>query len=373
MTLVSTEAIGSLFTGESAVVHTSMPPLPPPPPSSDGGAPGADTTARFRLRVAQLTGAYVSWILGVLRAVAGEVRPDIILRHGMDLGACLLAEELDVPHIPVPCGFVNMLDPASALPALNELRDSIGLPVKDDPASLYPYGRLDYILSAYSFADLPVPVLAYRRTAPVDMAELPPWVTRLPTGRPLVLASVGTSLPLIRDRSKDGRMPPGITDPATQLRTIIAAFSRLDVTAIVATAGIRLDGIEPAPNVHLTDRLPQPLLLECADLLVTHGGYNSVSEAIRTATPMAVLPNFADQPHNARRVQELGLGRHLDDPDPRALADTCQDILHDRTTTARLRAARLAVLGLPDITHAPADLTDITTSRHRHATLTGTP
>ncbi|MEE1792751.1 hypothetical protein PUR28_18620 [Streptomyces sp. BE308] len=70
--------------------------------------------------------------------------------------------------------------------------------------------------------------------------------------------------------------PPGITDPATQLRTIIAAFSRLDVTAIVATAGIRLDGIDP-PNVHLTDRLPQPLLLECADLLVTHGGYNSVS------------------------------------------------------------------------------------------------
>ncbi|MFJ4774033.1 glycosyltransferase [Streptomyces uncialis] len=85
------------------------------------------------------------------------------------------------------------------------------------------------------------------------------------------------------------------------------------------TAGVRVDGVEAGPNVHLADRLPQPLLLECADLLVTHGGYNSVSEALRTATPMAVLPNYADQPHNARRVRELGLGRHLDSPDPRRL------------------------------------------------------
>ncbi|MGW8668040.1 glycosyltransferase [Streptomyces niveus] len=359
VTVVATQAIAPLISGTDGIgLHTSMPLLPPPRASGRASSTG-DVSARFRMRVAQLTGPYALEILGVLRGIARDVRPDVILRHGMDLGSCLLAEELRVPHLPVPCGFVNMADPAALLPALNGLRAEVGLPAQDDPASLYPHGRLDYIPPRYSFADSPIPVLAYRQSTPVETTALPSWVTRLPSGPPLVFASVGTSLPVIRGRSLDGRMPEGLTDPATQLRTIVAALSQLDVNAIVATAGIDLAGSEPGPNIHLVDRIAQPLLLECADLLVTHGGYNSVSEALRTATPMAVVPNFADQPHNARRVQELGLGRSLTDPTPDALAMMCRDLLDDAATAARLRAARLAVLALHDITRASTDLVDI--------------
>ncbi|MFD7512155.1 glycosyltransferase, partial [Streptomyces sp. NPDC059853] len=126
-----------------------------------------------------------------------------------------------------------------------------------------------------------------------------------------------------------------------------------------------LDGSEPRSKIHQTDRVTQPLLQECADLFITHGGYNSIREAVRTATPMAVIPNFGDQPHNARRVAELGLGRHLTGaPDPDTLADACRLILDDRAMTARLRAARLAMLSLPDLAQAPADLAEIVTG-HR--------
>ncbi|MFE3072562.1 glycosyltransferase [Streptomyces sp. NPDC059247] len=359
VTVVATEAIAPLLSGTDGIgLRTSMPVLPRLRAPGRASAPG-DMTARFRVRVAQLTGPYALEVLDVLRGVARERRPDVVLRHGMDLGSCLLAEELGVPHLPVPCGFVNLADPVAMLPALNGLRAEVGLPARDDPASLYPYGRLDYVPPEYSFAGSPIPVLAYRQSTPVETTALPSWVARLPSGPPLVFASVGTSLPVIRNGSPDGHMPEGLTDPATQLRTIIAALSQLDVVAVVATAGIDLGGVEPGPNVHLIDRVAQPLLLECADLLVTHGGYNSVSEALRTATPMVVVPNFADQPHNARRVQEIGLGRSLTDPTPHALAAMCRDLLDDAATAARLRAARLAVLALPDITRAPADLADI--------------
>lgn len=148
-----------------------------------------------------------------------------------------------------------------------------------------------------------------------------------------------------------------MTDPAEQLATIIAGLSRLECTAVVATGGIEAaGGVEPAPHVHLTDRLAQPLLLECADLFVTHGGYNSIREAVRTGTPMAVLPNFGDQLPNAARVQELGLGRHLTDTDPDAVAAVCRELLADRETAARCRRAQLASLALPDIGQVVADL-----------------
>ncbi|MGW6289864.1 glycosyltransferase [Streptomyces sp. NPDC055107] len=363
VTVVATEAISPLLAGVGGVgLRTSMPPLPPPPARAPGSSTPGDFPARLNMRAAQLTGTYALEILTVVRGVARDVRPDVLLRHGMDMGSCLLAEELGVPHLPIPCGFVNLADPGALLPALNGLRTRVGLPVQEDPASLYPHGRLDYIPPAYSFAGSPMPVLAYRQSTPVESTALPSWVTRLPSRRPLIFASVGTSLPVIRKRSPDGRMPEGLTDPATQLRTIIDALSRLDANAIVATVGIDLSGSQPAPNIHLTDRIAQPLLLECADLLVTHGGYNSISEALRTATPMAVVPNFADQPHTARRVQELGLGRYLTDPTPRTLAATCQVLLHDTATAARLRTARLAVLTLPDITQVCADLADIVTA-----------
>lgn len=168
---------------------------------------------------------------------------------------------------------------------------------------------------------------------------------------------------MVRDLSPDGRLPEGVSDPAGPLRTIIAALSRVDAVSVVATGGIPLDGVEPGPDVHLTDWLPQPLMLECADLFVTHGGYNSIREAVRTATPMAVLPNFGDQPHNAARVQELGLGRHITDPTPDSLATACQDLLDDPTTAARLRTARLATRALPDLTQAAPDLTHLATAQ----------
>ena len=65
-------------------------------------------------------------------------------------------------------------------------------------------------------------------------------------------------------------------------------------------------------NVHIYSSVPQLQVLKMADAFVTHGGMNSVSEALVIGTPMVVIPFISDQPVNARCVEKLGVGKRLE-------------------------------------------------------------
>ena len=58
--------------------------------------------------------------------------------------------------------------------------------------------------------------------------------------------------------------------------------------------------------------LPQVALLERSALLVTHGGNNSVTEALTAGVPMVLLPFSTDQFAGAAAVEAAGLGTALD-------------------------------------------------------------
>ena len=66
-------------------------------------------------------------------------------------------------------------------------------------------------------------------------------------------------------------------------------------------------------NVMLLPWIPQNDILghDNVKLFITHGGNNGQFEALYHGVPMLVLPVFAEQPSNARRVKYKGFGEYL--------------------------------------------------------------
>jgi len=369
--VVTNPGLAPVFQDDDVRVTTVMPDLDPRARMQEhademADLPEGDTAAlhsamgRLMFRGMAGTGAKIS--LEAVFPTAKEFQPDLILRDGMDMGACLIAERLGIPHLPTPSGAVNILDPADVLPYLNASREEVGLPTHDDPLSIAPHGRVDCVPPELTFARNLPPTFSYRQTVDVERASvLPRWVAELPTDRPLVYAAIGTAMPKMMEFMGDAEggieLPPGFPDPAATLRTIADAVSRLEeCTVVLTTSGVPLDTDGLPSNVHVTERLPQPILLESVDVFLTHGGFNSIRESLRTATPLAVLPQFGDQHANARRVEELGLGRHVTDTTPEGIAAVCREVLADDAITARARTARLAMLATPGIETAVGDL-----------------
>jgi MGT family glycosyltransferase len=79
----------------------------------------------------------------------------------------------------------------------------------------------------------------------------------------------------------------------------------------VVSKGPQHELIELAPNMTGAEFLPQPAILPHVDLVITHGGNNTITESIHFGKPMIVLPLFWDQPDNAQRLAECGFGVRL--------------------------------------------------------------
>jgi len=128
--------------------------------------------------------------------------------------------------------------------------------------------------------------------------------------------------------------------------------------------GPRHAEIELAPNMWGAQFLPQTRLLPLVDLVITHGGNNTTTEALHFGKPMVVLPLFWDQYDNAQRMAETGFGVRLDpyrftDGELRAAIDR---LLGDAALRARLQEVAQQVQARRG-TERAADLIEATARR----------
>jgi MGT family glycosyltransferase len=102
-------------------------------------------------------------------------------------------------------------------------------------------------------------------------------------------------------------------DKADFYHTCFEAFANSN-RQIVLSVGNRTDitalGAIPR-NFIVRGFVPQLELLQRAALLITHGGMNSVSEALYYGVPLVVIPQTADQNLVGQRIAQFGAGKTL--------------------------------------------------------------
>lgn len=206
------------------------------------------------------------------------------------------------------------------------------------PAFEYPFGPLpDHVRFIGALPPSPRPDL-----------PRPDWWDELDGSRPVVLVTQGTV-----SNADFGQL----VEPA-----LAALADRDDLLVLVTTGGRPLDGIKgPVPrNARLATFLDLEVLLPRIDVLVTNGGYGTVSQALRCGKPIVAAGRTEDKAEVGARVGWSGVGIEIPSQTP---------------TASELRAATLQVLARPDYRRRAAaiaaEMAAIDTHREVLATFDG--
>jgi len=122
----------------------------------------------------------------------------------------------------------------------------------------------------------------------------------------------------------------------------------LAIISLGTNAADALDGLPTPPsNLVLRESVSQIDLLPLCDAFITHGGANSMHEALALKVPLAVIPVFGDQMPNADSVARCGAGFSFRHPLSTLSVDSLRDALQkllslDPDNTFRVGASALA-------------------------------
>jgi len=98
----------------------------------------------------------------------------------------------------------------------------------------------------------------------------------------------------------------------SMIKRMIDVFAGLPYRFIVNVGPWRDDYSRIPDNVFLESWFPQPSVVEQSSLFIHHGGNNSFCEALYFGVPSLIMPFCWDGHDNARRADDVGVGRRID-------------------------------------------------------------
>jgi zeaxanthin glucosyltransferase len=246
----------------------------------------------------------------LFRAVIRNFRPDVVVTDPMIYAAIIAAHQEGLPWVALS----NSLNPVLDESVSSDLLDTV-VSLAPERAQLFNRHGLNVRFSGCD-AISPLLTIAFtteefigRKVPGVQMVgpSLPPGLRgdeadfpwkRLRKGVPLVYLSFGSQI----------YHQPDI------FKRVIEATRDLGVQLVIAAQQLHESaGLGALPDHILTcSYAPQLSLLPRANVFVTHGGANSVMEAIHFGVPLLVSPVCNDQFHQAHYVRRSGIGVVLD-------------------------------------------------------------
>lgn len=281
-----------------------------------------------------------------LLEIAGQWRPDLIVRDEVDFAGAVAADVLGLPHaavVVIAAG--GFLRPDVVDEPIAALRAEHGLdPTEVVGDVLHRYLTVVPVPPSFRDPSDPLPRTAHGvRPTVLDQTEGGRWAHRTPvpgSARPRVYVTLGT---IFNQESGD------------LFERILTGLAALPLE-VVATVGHQIDPAELGrlpPNVRIEQFLPVEETLACCDAVVSHGGSGTVIAALGFGLPQVVLPLGADQPLNADRCVALRVGIALDavDSTSETIGEATLRVLKDEAYRVRAGRLRAECLSLPDARH----------------------
>lgn len=236
-------------------------------------------------------------------------RPDVMMVDQQAIAGALVARRNGIPWATSATTSADLVDPFENLPKLRSWVDQRLVEFQIEHG--VPEG--DARPEAVRFSD--DLVLAFTTTALVgEHHELPPhfrFIGPASAGRP-----TRDDFPWewLDPRDDPGRRPAVLVSLGTVNADAGTRFFEMAVEAL-GSAPFQVvvvappDAIpDPPDNVLVRARVPQVALLEQIDVVVSHGGHNTVCETLSHGIPLVVAPIRDDQPVIADQVASAGAG-----------------------------------------------------------------
>lgn len=242
-----------------------------------------------------------------LRRLMQAIQPDVVAIDPMMYPAAIAAELEGLPWASVS----NSLNPALPATLDSELLRTVAWLAPERQALFARHGMAD---ATFRGCDVLSPHLTIAFTTRELVGDVPgielvgpslprrrrgdePELSFTPTG-PLIYVSFGSQISY---------------QPAL-FRRVLDAVADRPVQLLASAGDLATSGELGAlpPNVLLRPYVPQLAVLQLAAVMLTHGGANSVMEAIAWAVPLLVAPLCNDQFHQTYFIKRTGIGRTLD-------------------------------------------------------------
>ena len=281
-------------------------------------------------------------------SLADQWRPDCIVRETTEYGGSLAAQILGAPSAAIQVASPSLMTVdvwAEVALALDEAR--AGLELTPDPDLVAMREELVVCFAPPALHDPAVPLPSGLRSfhpGPVPpTAPLPNAILALGRERPLVYATLGTVF----------------NDPTYGLPFFPSVQAGLHDASVdlLMTVGPNVDPSvlgDQRPGVHVARYVAQREVLERCAVVICHGGYGTLLDAIDAAVPIIVVPFGADQHINAATVERLGIGATIDQQamTPEATRAAVERLIVGGSERRRIEALRDAWRSLPGPTAA---------------------
>lgn len=289
-------------------------------------------------------------MLPAVRETVRDWRPDVVVREPAEFASALVADDRGVPYVQVGVGLLTAHRAITEMaePAVEGWREGLSARIAAAPyLTAFPAS-----LDPAPGPGAPAPH-RFRLPAPVPRPLGDHWPG---DDRPLVYVTFGS-------------VAATVPTAAPIYRVALEAVADLPARVLLTTGhGVEEGALTaPGPHVHVTRWVPQADVLARASAVVCHGGSGTTLGALAAGVPLVVTPLFADQPENARRVAETGVGiavrpRDPDAPirafDPADLRRATDDVLADSSLAAAARRMADEIAALPPADAAVAVITE---------------